>query len=57
MRYVMKLHGNLIVASVSSPRELQLRGASQRGLERLDVKVEDPTPLAADTEQRSEDRN
>jgi hypothetical protein len=42
---------------VSSARELQLKGASQREQEPLDTEAEDATPLEAVTKQRSEDRD
>jgi hypothetical protein len=42
---------------VSSVRELQRKGASQRGQGPLDTEAEDATLLEAATKQRSEDRN
>jgi hypothetical protein len=39
--------------SVSSDRELQLKGNSQRGQESLDTEAEDATLLGAATKQRS----
>jgi hypothetical protein len=42
---------------VSSAREMQLKGASQRGQEPLDMEVEGAIPLEAVTRQRSEDRH
>jgi hypothetical protein len=42
---------------VSSARQLQLKGASQRGQEPLDTEAEDATLLEAATKQRSENRD
>jgi hypothetical protein len=42
---------------VSLYRELQLKGASQRGQEPLDTEAEDTTLLEAVTKQLSEDRD
>jgi hypothetical protein len=43
--------------AVGSVRELQLKGASQRGLEPLDMEAEDATLLEATTKQRSGGRD
>jgi hypothetical protein len=42
---------------VSSTRELQLKGASQRGQEPLDTEAEDAPPLEATKKQRTEGRD
>jgi hypothetical protein len=42
---------------VCSARELQLKGAGQRGQEPLDTEAEDAILLVAATKQRTEDRD
>jgi hypothetical protein len=62
MRFVPKLHKESIARPdrwkpVSSARELQRKGASQREQEPLDKEAEEATLLEAATKQRSEDRD
>jgi hypothetical protein len=58
MRSAPRLHKESILrCGVSSARELQLRGTSQRGQKPLNMEAEDATLLEAATKQRSEDRN
>jgi hypothetical protein len=54
---VPRLHEESILRSVSTARELQLKGDSQRGQVSLNNKAENATPLEAATKQRSEDGN